>query len=342
MRLYSLAFLGFGHVGQALARLLQTKSVELRARYDFDWRITGIASRRLGWLADPDGLNPQTLLVGRLPAAHIMRCCSLEDWLGASQADVLFEMTSLNPETGQPAIDHLRTAQEFGLHAVTANKGPIIHAYRELRDLARARGRRFLFESTVMDGAPVFSLFRETLPAARLLRFHGILNSTTNFILTEIEAGRSFEEAVKAAQAIGIAETDPSADLDGWDAAVKACALATVLMDYPLKPGQIQREGIRGLTVDQVRAARAAGTPLKLICRAERTPSGVRASVRPERVPADDPLASVSGTSSLVHFELDVLPGLTIVEHNPGPETTAYGLLADLLRAVGAVNGSTS
>ncbi len=337
MSVYSLAFLGFGHVSQALARLLLTRSDELRTRYGVDWRITGVATRRLGWLASPDGIDPEPLLAGGAAPTSLRRCHGLEDWIRASRADILFEMTSLNPETGHPAIDHLRTALRLGLHAITANKGPIVHAYRELRDLARALGRRFLFESTVLDGAPVFSLFRETLPAARLLRFHGILNSTTNFVLTEIEAGHSLAEAVKAAQAIGIAETDPSADLDGWDAAVKVCALVTVLMDYPLRPGEVKREGIRGLDETAIREARAAGQPIKLVCRAERTPGGVQASVRPERVSADDPLASVLGTSSLIHFELDVLPGLTIIEHNPGPETTAYGLLADFLRAVGAL-----
>ncbi|MEW6566913.1 MAG: homoserine dehydrogenase [Chloroflexota bacterium] len=337
MPLHSLALLGVGHVGQALARLLQHKSGELLADYRIEWRLTGVASRRLGWLANPDGLDPWPLLQGGGLTSGTTRCENLRAWFEASGADVLFEMTALNAETGQPAIDHLRATLERGMHAITANKGPIVHAYHELRDLARARDRRFLFESTVMDGAPVFSLFRETLPAARVLRFRGVLNSTTNFILTEIETGRSFEGAVRAAQAIGIAETDPSADIDGWDAAVKVRALATVLMDRPLKPGQVKRQGIRGLSEPQVRAARAEGRPFKLVCRAEHTADGVAASVRPEQVPADDPLASVSGTSSLVHFELDVLPGLTIIEHNPGPETTAYGLLADFLRAVDVV-----
>jgi homoserine dehydrogenase len=217
---------------------------------------------------------------------------------------------------------------------VTANKGPVVYAYKALRDLAAARGRRFMFESTVMDGAPIFSLFRESLPAANLLRFRGILNSTTNFILTEMEAGRSFEEAVKQAQVIGIAETDPSADIDGWDAAVKVAALVTVLMDLPLKPADIQREGIRALTGEQVRAARLEGKPYKLVCCAEREGDQVRASICPEQVPLSDPLSAVSGTSSLVHFETDMLTGLTITEHDPSPETTAYGMLADFINAV--------
>ena len=234
MKTYNLALLGFGNVGRAFVRLLQRKADELRDKYGLGWRVTGVATRRLGWLTNPSGFVPEGLLAD--PAEHATRNADLHAWLTASQADVLFEITSLNAQTGQPAIDHLRAALEHGAHAITANKGPLVHAYRELSELALARGRRFLFESTVMDGAPIFSLFREALPGANLLRFRGILNSTTNFILSEMEAGRSFAEAVRQAQAIGIAETDPSADVDGWDAAVKVSALATVLMGLPLKP----------------------------------------------------------------------------------------------------------
>jgi len=332
VKTYPLALLGFGNVGRAFVRLLQRKTDELRQKYAVGWRITGVATRRMGWLANPGGFAADALLAAQ--TEHAIHTTDVQQWLAAAQAGVLFEITSLNAQTGQPAIGHLRAGLEHGAHAITANKGPLVHAYAELRDLAAAKGRRFLFESTVMDGAPIFSLFREALPGANLLRFRGILNSTTNFILSEMEAGRSFDDALKQAQAIGIAETDPSADVDGWDAAVKVSALATVLMGIPLKPQDIEREGIRGLTGEAVRAARNAGNPYKLVCRAEREGNRVRAAIRPEQVPVTDPLASVSGTSSLVHFETDTLAGLTITEHNPGPETTAYGLLADFINAV--------
>jgi homoserine dehydrogenase len=331
MKTYNLCFLGLGNVHRALIRLLTDKTPELRARYGLEWRITGAATRRMGWIADPNGIRPEVLIAGGGPASSQARSANNpQEWLAQAECDVLFEATSLNPETGQPATDYLRAALEHGAHAVTANKGPIVHAYREMSDLAATKGKRFMFESTVMDGAPIFSMFRESLPAVQLLRFRGILNSTTNFILGEIENGNTFGEAVKKAQTIGIAETDPSADVDGWDASVKVSALRTVLMDAPLKPQDVQREGIRGLTPEVVRAARAEGRPYKLVCRADRE----AASVRPEQVPLSDPLANVSGTSSIVHFELDTLPGLTITEHNPGPVTTAYGMLADFLNAV--------
>jgi homoserine dehydrogenase len=209
-----------------------------------------------------------------------------------------------------------------------------VYAYRDLTGLARAKGRKFLFESTVMDGAPIFSLFRSALPGAQLLGLRGILNSTTNLILTRMEAGESFDTAVKFAQSAGLAETDPSADIDGWDAAIKVAALVSVLMDVPFTPQQVERTGIRALTADQIEAARAEGKRWKLVCNAERSGQAVHASVAPELVPSSSPLFSVEGASSIVEFKTDVLSSLSIVEGNPGPETTAYGLLADFIHAV--------
>jgi homoserine dehydrogenase len=254
-------------------------------------------------------------------------------WLAAAHADVLFEATSLNVETGQPAIDHIRAALNHGAHAITANKGPIVHAYRELRDLATSRGKRFLFESTVMDGVPIFSLF-DQLPAIHLQGFHGILNSTTNVILSEMENGLSFDEALAKAQALGIAETDASQDIDGWDAAVKTAALIAVLMDVPIELDQIAREGIRHLSAEAVRAAKKEGRPYKLVCRARKENNRAAASVRPEQIPLTDPMAKISGSSSYIYFETDIFPGLAITEENPGLYATAYGMLADFVRAV--------
>jgi homoserine dehydrogenase len=260
---------------------------------------------------------------------------TVQDWLKAAQADVLFEATSLNVETGQPAANHIRAALHHGAHAITANKGPIVHAYRKLRDLAAAQGKRFLFESTVMDGVPIFSLF-DQLPAIHLQGFHGILNSTTNVILSEMENGLSFDESLKKAQALGVAETDATHDIDGWDAAVKTAAMITVLMDIPLKLEDIAREGIRELTTNAVRNGRRDGWPFKLVCRAQRVGNGVKASVAPEKVLSSSPMGKISGTSSYIYFETDIFPGLAITEENPGLYATAYGMLADFVRAVSA------
>jgi len=331
MRIYNLALLGFGNVNRALVRLLEGKKQELNQR-GIAWRITGIASRRLGWIASESGLESSALLAGEIPASPHQR--DVMDWLQASRADVVFEATSLNPEDGQPAIAHIRAALEHGAHAITANKGPVVYAYEELRDLAHAGGKKFYFESTVMDGIPIFSLFRDGLPLIELRGLHGILNSTTNVILSSMEQGLSFAAALKKAQEIGVAETDATHDIEGWDAAVKVAALVRVLMGVSLLPREIQREGIAHLTPAQVRAARQEGKPFKLVCRAQRSGHGVRASVRPEQVPLSDPMAWVEGTSSIVTLHTDIFPCLTITETDPGVEATAYGMLSDFVQAV--------
>jgi homoserine dehydrogenase len=319
-------------------QLLEDRKSELRDRHGIQFRITGIASRKLGWLANPEGLNAD---VAQPPSAvtapQAQALPNISTWLQAAQADVLFEATSLNVETGHPAIDHIRAALHHGAHAITANKGPIVHAYRELRDFAAAQGKRFLFESTVMDGVPIFSLF-DQLPALHLQGFYGILNSTTNVILSEMENGLSFDDSLKKAQSLGIAETDATHDIDGWDAAVKTAALITVLMDVPIRLEEINREGIRNLTAEAVRAAIKEDRPYKLVCRAKRTggkaEQGITAAVRPEQIPLTDPMAQITGTSSYVYFETDIFPGLAITEENPGLYATAYGMLADFARAL--------
>ena len=313
--------------------MLVSKETELRRRYDVRWRLTGVATRRAGWVADPEGLNPLAILNGHWPASPPLPRRDVREWLERARADVLFEASSLDAQTGQPAIEHLKAALELGAHTITANKGPIVYAFRELTALAHEKKKGFAYEATVMDGVPIFSLFPLGLPATVLQGFSGVLNSTTNVILTEIEKGRSLDEAVKRAQAMGVAETDPAADLDGWDAAIKVAALAIVLMGVPVKLDQVQRTGIRDLSEEKIRSVRDAGMRYKLVCRAERRGDGAVCTVQPELLLASDPLANLEGTSSAIRFDLDVF-SFSIVEHNPGVEATAYGLLADFLRAV--------
>jgi homoserine dehydrogenase len=334
-----IALLGFGNVGQAFARLLEIKRDFLLREYDLSYRITGISTRQHGTAINLGGLDIDRALKlirggGRLDVIsnHPNLTDPLE-FIRSCGADVLFENTPVNYADGQPAITYLRLALESGMHAITANKGPVVHAYQVLTQLAKSQGRKFYFESAVMDGAPIFSLFRESLPAASLHGFTGILNSTTNVILSHMEAGEDFEQAVAYAQSIGITETNPSGDIDGWDAAVKVAALVTVLMGIPLKPDQIDRTGIRHLTMESIQQAIQHGKRWKLVCSATCKDGIVSARVRPELVGIDSPLYGVSGTSSIVTFETDVLPQLSIVEGNPGPETTAYGLLADFINA---------
>jgi len=335
MKQYNLCFLGFGNVGRALARLFVAKSAELRDQYGIEFRVTGVASRRIGWLTNSNGFDVATLLSNVPLAEQSSTADNISGWLKAAQPDAVFETTSLNPDSGQPAIDYLRAVLDAGAHAITANKGVLVHGYQELAALARKQGKRLLFESAVLDSAPVFSLFRETLPAVKLRGFSGLFSSTTNVIIETMEAGRSFEEGLKTAQELGVTETDASHDIDGWDATVKVCALANVLMNVPLKPAEVNREGIRELTNRKVQAARAEGKPFKLIARAKLTGDGkIAATVRPEQIMASDPLGNVRGTSLAIHFELDMMPGLTITSHRPNLQSTAYGLLADFINAV--------
>ncbi|BCY18139.1 homoserine dehydrogenase [Leptolinea sp. HRD-7] len=341
MSTLSIIFVGFGNVGKALYKLLERKREILDEVYGFDYRIVGVATGRHGMALDPSGL-PMDLLLEAMNShgsiAEFHRGPEIKDvfdFIRLSNADVMFENSPVSYKDGQPAINHIRTALEFGMHAITANKGPVVHAHCELTDLAKQQGKRFMFESAVMDGAPIFSLFRGPLPAIELRGFTGILNSCTNLLIGLMEEEKTFDEAVAYAQSIGIAETDPSGDIDGWDAAIKVAALSSVVMGVPLKPADVEREGIRSITPQMILDARAAGERWKLVCTARRDgKGGIKASVKPQRVRPTSPLFSINGTSSFVQFETDVLPGLGIVEGDPSPDTTAYGLLADLINAV--------
>jgi homoserine dehydrogenase len=332
-----LALLGFGNVGRAFARLLLRKAPTLKADYHLTCSVVGLMTARHGGAVNPEGLDLQRALdlsQSGLSLEPLSVVPSPDDgllFIHACAADVLIELTPLNLDNGEPAITHVRTALEKGMHVVSANKGPVAFAYRELRRLAASQRRAFLFESTVMDGAPVLGVARAGLPAARVLGFRGVLNSTTNYILTRMEHGISFEDAVAQAQALGIAETDPSADVDGWDATVKTVVLANVLLGGDLRPEDVERTGIRDVTPSQLAAARATGQRVKLVCQAERQEDGFVARVAPEEVPLDDPMANLSGTSSMVTLRTDVLKGLSIIEFEPEPAQTAYGLLADII-----------
>jgi homoserine dehydrogenase len=339
MKLISLVMVGFGSVGRAFARLIERKEVDLE-RQGLQLIVTGIATGRHGSAIDPAGISLRRALElvergERLDSLSAQAApVEVAEFIYACPGQVLLENTPVNHHTGEPATTHLRIGLQKGMHAITANKGPVVHAYAELMALAARHGKRFMFESAVMDGAPIFSLFRGPLPLVDLRGFSGILNSCTNLLLERMEAGETLEQATRYAQSIGITETDPSADIDGWDAAIKVAALCTVLMGIPHRPQDVAREGIRGVTPDMMAEARSAGERWKLVCSAQLNHSVLTTSVKPQRVSPTSPLFAVGGTSSFVQFETDVLPGLGILESNPGPETTAYGLLADLLNAL--------
>ena len=341
---YKICMIGFGNVARALARLLMRKAGPLEQDYGITFSFTGIATGSHGFAVNPEGLDVlQALaLVENGSSILPLSAAEVQDSLAVirgSCADVMFENSPVNHSTGQPAIDHVAAALECGMHAITANKGTAVHGYRELTELAKSKGRKFYFESTVLGGSPLFSVFRECMPAADLLSFRGLLNSTTNIILTRMERGETFDEAVKFCQDIGVAETDPSADVDGWDAAIKVAALATVLMNVPLTPQQVERHGIRDITPQMIEEARAAGQRYKLVCSAERVDAGVKARVAPELLEVSDPLYGMEDSTTGVAFRTDVLGDYSIIESErpdiiAGPEPTAYGLFADFVNAV--------
>src|SRR5512138_2499395 len=263
---YNLALIGFGNVARALARLLLRKQELLKSQYGITFSFTGISTGRHGCAVDPNGLDIQKALElvesGKsiLPLSAAAAPDSLTV-IERSQADVMFENSPVNTQTGQPALDHIRTALQLGMHAITANKGPVVHGYRELTALAETKSRKFRFESAVLGGAPVFSVFREAFPLAELASIKGIFNATTNVILSRMENGESYDDAVKYCQSVGVAETDPTNDVDGWDAAIKVAALVMVLMDAsrPFTPQQVQPMGIRGITPEMIARAKEKG-----------------------------------------------------------------------------------
>jgi homoserine dehydrogenase len=340
---YNLALIGFGNVARSLARLLLRKQELLQSQYDITFAITGISTGRHGCAVNPDGLDIHKALERVESGKSIAPLSSfdVQDSLAVikhSNANVMFENSPVNTQTGQPALDHIRAALELGLHAITANKGPVVHGYRELTALAKSKGKTFGFESTVLGGSPVFSVFRETFPLAELASFKGILNATTNMILSRMENGEPYEEAVKYCQSLGLAETDPSNDVDGWDAAIKVAALITVLMDTPFTPQQVHPTGIRAITPEMIAKAKAEVKRYKLVCSAERVGDTIKARVAPELVDAASPLFGMMNSSTGVTFRTDVLPdySITVSEREGmagGPVETAYGLFADFVNA---------
>jgi len=339
MKIYKLVLIGFGNVGQALARLLLEKRSELRDRYSIRFMVTAVATGTHGRALNADGLDLERALEIMQSGASLDELSPSPaptdnlELIRASGADVMFENTPVSYKDGQPAISHIETALENGMHVFTANKGAVVHAYHRLHALAADHGLKFFFESTVMDGAPVFAAFRQ-LPAVNLSAIWGVLNSTTNLILTRMEEGDSFDEALRHSQEIGIAETDPSGDIEGWDAAVKLSAMITVLMDNPFTPDLVKRTGIGSITPKMITEAKAEGKRYKLVAHAWKEGEQVKAKVSPELVGADSALYNISGTTSIVQFESDVLGKLSLIEEDAGTRTTAYGLLADFINAV--------
>lgn len=312
-----IALIGFGSVGRAFARLLHAK----HAAYPF--RIAGIHTARHGTSYNPKGLS-ETPDFG--PAAG-----SVEEFLDNACADVAIEITTLNPDSGEPAISHIRAAFARGMHVITANKGPIAHAYAALRDEAKRAQVEFRFESTVMDGMPVFNTVRNNLPGIRILGFTGVLNSTSKLVVAAMQRGMSMADGIAEAQRLGVAEADATHDLDGWDSAAKAAALANVLMDARMTPQSVERRGILDLTVAEAMRLHHNGQTVVLVCRATAENGSIRLRVLPEVLSESDLLATAPGTSNLLLLHTDLMGTVGALSISPGVDQTAYGLFSDLV-----------
>ncbi len=348
-----LVLIGFGNVARRFVRLLDERGAELRREHRLEPRVVAVVTARHGGARNMGGLDiaramdlmekGESLAPLDTPAADgtsssapasavevIRQVARAARESGSTRPLVVVETTVLDVAAGQPAIDHVRAGLSEGAHVITANKGPVAFAYAELEALARAAGRAFLFEGAVMDGIPIFNLVRETLPAVRISGFSGVVNSTTNFIITAMERGQTFSEALAEMQAAGIAEADASLDVDGWDAAAKAAALANVLLGANVTPREVERTGIGHLTGDEVRRAVGRGRRLKLVARGERREGRAWVRVSVEEVPADHLFATLAGQQNALVLATDLLGEFSIVQLGGGLTQTAYALVSDL------------
>lgn len=346
MRL-NLALAGFGNVARRFVRLLAERERELAA-LGLEPRVIGIATKRHGAIFSARGIDAVA------QAARVERGERLDDGVAVDVADTaaliarasevweptaLVETTTLDIRAGQPAIDHVRAAIRGGLHVVTANKGPAAFAARALIGEATDRGVSFLFEGAVMDGIPVFNLVRETMPAVRVTGFEGVVNTTTNQMLVAIERGEKAEAALARMQAEGIAEADPSLDLDGWDAAAKTAALANVLLDAGMTPHDVTREGLGAGVEARVRDASTRGTRLKLVAAARREAGRVHAEVRLREVDATGPFGSLDGPANALRIDTDLLGPVVITQLEGSLTATAYALVSDLVTVARRLRG---
>ncbi len=318
-----IALVGFGNVGSAFVDLLYEQREYLAKRYKFKPKVIAVIARR-GTALNKKGFKRAGDV--KFNGKPISFEKAIKD------ADVVVEVTPTNVQTGGSALEHCRAALKMGKHVVTANKGPLVVAYRELDKLARKKKVQFRFEGTVMGGIPSMVLGLDVMSIANIKEVRGIFNGTTNFILGEMEAGRTYADALKTAQELGYAETDPTADVEGWDAAAKAAIVANTMLGGDLRIGDVDREGITQITPQMIAEAKAKNSRWKLIADVKRTAKGVAARARPMLLSYDDPLAQVNGAASALTYFTDVLAPITLIGSGAGGKATSFALLTDLIR----------
>lgn len=343
MKISRLAIIGFGNVGQGMVQILHDQADFLVERFGIRFEVVAINDMKLGSLYHPDGLPLDSLLQAAASRELNSVPATAYDWtvermLDQAEADTLVEASYTDLKTGKPALSYIRKALQKGWHVVTTNKGPIALCLPELRALARKRNVRIGFEGTVMSGTPALALGWNLLAAAGIQRVQGIFNGTTNFILTRMEAGASYDQALAEAQSLGYAEADPTGDVEGYDAAGKVVIMGNLVMDSRLSMANVEREGITKLTPEDIWRAQADGKRWKLIGRLEIEAGQVRASVRPTLLPIEHPLASVSGAMNAVTYTTALLGDVTLIGPGAGRLETGYALINDLLAVHGHAN----
>ncbi len=337
---HKLAFIGFGTVGQGLAEIIRDKGDTLQETLGFEAQIVAVATKSRGTLYHPHGLDIKQLLEaiqnkGKLQhypdSPALQRGWDSLKIIRESNADTIVEVSYTDIETGQPAIDYCRAAFACGKNVVTANKGPTALAYQELSLLAQKQGLRWAFEGTVMSGTPALRMPLTTLAGNEINELRGILNGTTNYILTKMEEGMSYPTALQQAQELGYAEADPTADVEGHDALAKVVILANVIMNVPLTKAEVACEGISRLTIADIKRAKAENKRWKLIGRAKKAGEKIVATVGPEMVPLSDPLAHIMGATNAITYDCDLSGPITLVGAGAGKTETGFSLLIDLI-----------
>lgn len=333
-----IAVTGFGNVGQGLATLLLQHGERYQSEYGLRLLLTGVADRG-GAAVDKTGLPPQSLLdaknTGRTVAQGPPGVQGLQgdEFLDSAGANVLVEAASTNFENGEPGTSYIHGALERNMDVVLASKGALALHFQDLAAEAAGRGLQLLFSATVGAPIPSLQIAERGLVGAEILSFEGILNGTTHQILTAMSDGASYEEGVRQAQEMGIAETDPTLDVDGWDAAAKAAIVANAVFGSDLKISDVRRQGIRDVTASDLQTARHQGKAIKLIARATRNGEGVIASVAPEARPLNDALGRLRGDDMGLVFITEPLGKIaTTVEPSGhgGGITTAMTVLRDI------------
>ncbi len=337
---HKIALLGFGVVGQGLAEILQDKGESLRSELGFDAKIVAISDVMKGSLYHPEGLDISQVLqvvkeTGKLESypetPGLIRGWDSFKTIRESNADTIVEVTFTDVKTGQPAIDHCKAAFQSKKNVVMSNKGPVSLAYQELAELAKKNDVRWGFEGTVMSGTPALRMPVVSLAGNNISEIRGILNGTTNYILTKMEEGLNYKDALFEAQVLGYAEADPTSDVEGYDAQYKVTILANVVMNIPMKREEVECEGISHLTQQDIQWAKSEGRRWKLIAKCKKVGDKVIAKVGPEAIPLTDPLAGVLGAQNAITYDCDLAGPITLIGAGAGRKETGFSILIDLI-----------